>query len=199
MNPRKLSRIDLVTFAQAAAAAVAEGKVTGLSPAQAVEIWAAIGDAADTLAAANAEQTRIRAAYLEHNQQARESEELLNKLLTQFKFTMVGMDAPDDQFVAVGFDPPAHSSAVVPEAPTELAVRWTKEGIPVLTWNGNNAPGRVNYIIEAAIDGDYRIVGASTKQKFKLEHFVPGKPHRYRVYAQSAKRGRSDPSNETVI
>jgi hypothetical protein len=198
MNPRKLSRSDLVDLGRAAADAIAGGRVTGLTLQQAADFSAEIADATDALASANTRQVQSRATYLEDNEVARQRKELLLRLLSQFKATMIGLGSPDDQYDAVGLNAPATRSAVIPEAPTDLAVRLTREGIPVLAWSGNNRPGRVIYNIEAMIGGEYRIVGSTRRQSFKLEDHIPGRQHIYRVYAQSARRGRSDPSNETL-
>src|SRR4051812_17913447 len=123
MNPRKLSRAELVDFAENTVTAVAQHRVTGLSPEQEAEIVDTLTSATDSLASANTEQVKRRASYLEGNDIARKRETEVIMLLSLLKSTMRGVDAPDDQYDAVGFDAPAPHAAVVPQAPTGLAVR----------------------------------------------------------------------------
>ncbi len=199
MNPRNLSKANLVDFARSAIAAITDGKITGLSPAQAAEIVAALTAAADGLDTATEEQVKLRAAYMEGNEIGRDRRETLIRVFANLKSTMSGIEAPDDQYDAVGFDPPAPHAPVKPQTPTGLAVKRKSDGSIILVYSGNNTPGRVVYSIEAKIDGEYRLIGTTTRQKFKLETVIPGKPYRYRVYAQSTRLGRSGYSNETVV
>jgi len=202
MIPNNMTRADLALFTRNAATQVAAGEVTGLSPDQVLLFSTLLTAVADNLSAADAEQVALRAASIAATQKAQDMGRNALKLLQSLRYAMKSVDSPADEFDAVGFDPPVRSRRVVePERPDALAVEGFSNGVNKLSFNGNNTPNTVTYIIEAKI-GDtpgYAIIGASKAQRFKHERVTPGLMYRYRVRAQAARGRVSDWSNEAVV
>jgi hypothetical protein len=202
MNPRDLTRAELVEFANNAATGVADGKVPGFLAAQNTAISDAITDAAAELATADMDQVTARAASMQATQIAQDKQDALLKLLQELKYGLKSVDTAADVYDALGYDPPVEFRQIVtPRAPTELAAAGFSNGINQLTFVGNNQPGTVTYVIEAKI-GDtapYVVVGTCTRQSFKHTGVTPGQFYQYRVRAQAARNLVSDWSNEAVV
>jgi AraC-like DNA-binding protein len=202
MNPRDLTRAQLVEFANNAATGVADGKVPGFLAAQNTAISEAITDAAAELATADMDQVTARAASMQATQIAQDKQETLLKLLQELKYGLKSVDTAADVYDALGYDPPVEFRQVItPNAPTELAAAGFSNGVNQLTFRGNNGPGTVTYVIEAKI-GDtapYVVVGTCTRQTFKHTGVTPGQFYQYRVRAQAARNLVSDWSNEAVV
>jgi hypothetical protein len=202
MNPRTLTRADLVEFATQAASAVADGKIPGFSPEQNAALSEAIIDAAANLSAADGARVAARAGAREATEIADAGQELLLMLLQELKYGMKFVRASADVYDVVGFDPPAVSrQMVIPVAPTRLAGFGYSNGVNRLTFQGNNQPGSVVYIVEAKTEGDgpFAMIGTCTKQSFKHTGIRPGQFYRYRIRAQASRSQFSDYSNETVV
>jgi hypothetical protein len=202
MNPRNLNRAALVDFTTNAATGVANGKVTGFLAAQNTSFSDGLTDANAVLAAADLAAVEARTASLEATQIAQNAADDVLRLLSDLKFAMRSVEAPSQDYDAIGFDAPAEfRSVVMPQTPTGLAGTGYSNGINVLTYQGNNVAGSVTYVIEAKI-GDtapYVIVGTSTKQSWKHIGVTPGQFYQYRVRAQAARGLVSDWSNEAVV
>src|SRR3954470_18792048 len=103
---------------------------------------------------------------------------------------------------ALGFDPPVQGRVPVePQTPSGLSATGSSKGVTELSFNGNNAPGRVTYLISARTgDSDaFFIIGSSRRQRFKHTGAKPGVPVLYRVHAQASRGRLSDWSNEATI
>jgi hypothetical protein len=202
MNPNYLTRAELVDFGRNAATQVANGKVSGLLPAQVASISAAIGDAAEVLAEADRRQVETRAAGIAATAAAQAADLLMEKLLQDLKYLMKGIHSQAHEYDAVGFDPPVIGRRpVTPQTPFELAATGYSNGVNKLTFTSSNAPGRVMFLIEAKI-GDstqYSIIGITKAQRFKHEGVKPGVPIQYRIRAQSARGQISTCSNEAAV
>jgi hypothetical protein len=202
MNPRDVSRFELVDFTTDAATGVANGKVTGFLAVQNTSISDALTDANAVLAAANLTATEARSAAQAATLTALNAQETVLKLLSELKFAMRGVDSPAVDYEALGLDPPDTVRSIVqPNAPTDLVGIRYSDHTNQLTWRGNNSSGSVAYIIEAKI-GDtapYVMVGTCTAQKFKHTGVTPGEFYEYRVKAQSARGIASEYSNLVVL
>lgn len=202
MNPNNLTRAQLADFARNAATQVAAGKVTGLSPEQALSISETLMAEAEILAERDREQVAQRAASIEATQKARDQDVRVSRLLQSLKYGMKSVRSTADQFDAVGFDPPVRVRQVVtPQTPGELSVKGFSNGVNSLRFAGNNGANSVRYIVEAKI-GDsqqYAMVGVSKAQKFKHTGVTPGVFHQYRVRAEATRGRVSDWSNEAVV
>ncbi len=202
MNPRNVSRQVLVNLTTDAATGVADGKVSGLLPAQNTSISDALTDATAVLAAANQAAMDARSDSIEATQIAVDAQEVVLKLLAELKFTMRGVDSPAAEYDALGLDPPdTVRSIVVPEIPTDLRATGFSNHTNQLTFKGNNKAGTVTYVIEAKI-GDtapFVLVGTTTNQKFLHANVTPGEYYLYHVRAQSGRNIVSQWSNEAVV
>ena len=107
MNPRQLSRPEVVDFARNAIKALEDGKITGLSPAEAAELAATLSAATDKLATSDQKVVATRSAYREATEDASVDEADVIGILTGLKFRMRGTGAGPDEYKAAGFDPPA--------------------------------------------------------------------------------------------
>ena len=112
MNPNNLSRAQLADFARNAATQVAAGKVTGLSPEQALSISETLMAEAEILTERDREQVALRAASIEATEKARDQDVRVSRLLQSLKYGMKSVRSPADQFDAVGFDPPVRSRRI---------------------------------------------------------------------------------------
>jgi hypothetical protein len=202
MIPHNMPRADLAVFAKNAATQVAAGKVTNLLPDQAILFSTLLSTVADDLAVADAEQVELRAASIAATQKAQDAARRALKYIQLLKYAMKSADSPADQFDVVGFNPPATSrQAVNPETPDGLAAEGSSNGVNELSFNGNNTPNSVTYVIQAKMGeaADYAIVGLSRSQRFKHIGVTPGVMCQYRVRAEAARGRVSDWSNEAVV
>jgi hypothetical protein len=201
MKPRTLNRASLADFAIAAANAIGAGKVTGFTPAQALEISAAILDKALSLAAANEKVVASLSEYHSDTADAQGQRLELIELLSAGKYAMRGVNATPDQYEAVGFKPPAGPSAVTPYVPSDLAAAGQSNNVTKLRFKGNNVPGLVTYILEANRGDEvgWFIIGTTGKQAFKHEDVIPGQAYEYRVRSQAASGRSSDWSNTASV
>jgi hypothetical protein len=202
MNPNYLTRAELADFGRYSATQVANGKVSGMLAAQIASISAAIAEASEELAEADRLQVELRAAAMAATEAAQEKRLKLLKLLQGLKYLMRGLNSPAHEYDAVGFDPPVLGRRpVIPLTPFELAATGYSNGVNKLTFTGNNAPGRVVFLVEAKT-GDspqYVIIGTTKSQRFKHEGVKPGVPIQYRVRAQAARGQISACSNEAAV
>lgn len=202
MNPRSLTRAQLVDFTTNAATGVANGKVSGFLAAQNTSISDALIDANAELAAANLSAVETDTLKQQATSIAQDASDKVLFLLQELKFGMKSVDSPKADYDVIGFDPPVETrSTIVPQTPTELAAFGYSNGINTLTFVGNNRPGSVTYVIEAKI-GDtapYVMVGSTTRQAFKHGGVIPGEFYQYHVRAQAARGVVSDWSNEAVV
>ena len=202
MNPRILSRADLVNFGRNAAAAIAGGKVSGFSPAQAAELTDAILAATDTLDEADKQAVASVAKARTDVEIAQKGRLALLELMSGGKFGMRGVNSTAAEYEAVGFDPPADPSNITkPETPTKLSAVGYSNGVNVLKYKGNNVPGKVSYIVEAKKNGeaDWVMIGTAQKQSFRHEGVTPGQPYQYRVRAQATRGLVSAWSNTAAV
>jgi len=199
---RKINRAALVDFTTNAATGVADGKVSGFSAPQNTAISDALTDANTVLAAADLAAVEARAAALAAMAIAQDAAKNVTKQLAELKFSMRGVDASNDQYDSIGFDPPETvRTIVVPATPTDLAATGFSNGINQLTWTGNNLSGSVTYAIEVKI-GDtapYILLATATAQRFQHMGVTPGQFYQYRVRAQAARNQVSGWSNEAVV
>jgi hypothetical protein len=199
---RRLPRPALVDFANNSATGVANGKITGFNPAQNTSVSDALTDAAAELATAEMNAVTTRAAALEAMALAQEKAAVVVKLLSELKFGLRSVDAPADQYDALGFTPPdTIRTVVIPMTPSGLEAAGFSNGTNQLTWKGNNISGSVTYGIEVKI-GDtapYVLLATTTKQSYKHVGVTPGQFYQYRVRAQASRNQISDWSNEAVV
>jgi hypothetical protein len=191
-----------VLFARNASAALAAGIVDGFLPAQSADLAAAVASAADQLDTDEKLAVNTAAAYHEAIENVQTSHATLIDLLVDVKFSMRGVRAADDKYLALGFPAPAPAGREVElHAPTGLSVSGTSNGVNTLKFTGNNTPGRVTYIIEARTSRTvpFWIVGMSTKQTWEHIDVVPGQFYQYRVCALASRRRFSDYSNEAEV
>ena len=118
MNPRQLSRPDVVDFARNAIKALTDGKISGLSPAEAAALAATLTTATDKLAASDLKVAATRTAYREATEDASVDEAGVIDILTGLKFKMRGSGSGPEEYKAAGFDPPSRSKRVDPAKPT---------------------------------------------------------------------------------
>ncbi len=201
MNPRSLSRPAVVDFARNAAKALADGKITGISPAEAAEMAATLTTATDKLAASDEKVDSTRSAYHEATEEASVDEAGVVNILTGLKFKMRGVHSTADEYKAAGFDPPARSKRVDPETPTNLSATGYSNGVNRLKYRGNNPAGTVIYTIQArpSLTDEWAIIGSTHKQSFKHTPVSPGQFYQYRVRADASIGRTSAWSNETVV
>ena len=201
MNPRQLSRPDVVEFARNAIKALQDGKITGLSPAEAAELAATLSSATNKLATSDQKVVATRSAYREATEDASVDEANVIGILTGLKFRMRGTGAGPDEYKAAGFDPPARSKRVEPEKPTNLSATGFSNGVNRLKFSGNNAAGTVIYTVQArpSLTAEWVIIGSNNKQTFKHTPVAPGQFYQYRVRADATNGLTSDWSNETVV
>jgi hypothetical protein len=159
-------------------------------------------DAVARLAAADLNAVEARAAALEAMALAQTAADDVIKLLSELKFAMRGVNAPGDQYDALGFTPPDTTRTIVnPATPTNLGAVGFSNGTNQLDWVGNNPSGSVVYAIEVKI-GDtapYVLLATVTAQRYKHTNVTPGQFYQYRVRAQAARNVVSDWSNEAVV
>jgi hypothetical protein len=202
MDPNRMNRASLADLGKNMAAQIAAGKVSGLLPAQVTALSNAIAAASELVKTRDEHQVAMLAAARESTQLAQQARFELLRLMQDFKNTMKGIGSQTHEFGAVGFDPPVIGrTPVTPQKPLELSAKGFSNGVNELRFNGNNLPGRVNYIIEACVANatHYTIIGVSRRQRFKHLGIKPGVPVMYRVYAQSARGLVSQHSNEAAV
>ena len=129
MNPRQLSRPEVVEFARNAIKALTDGKITGLSPAEAAELAATLTTATDKLATSDLKVVATRTAYREATEHASVDEAGFIDVLTGLKFKMRGSGSGPEEYKAAGFDPPARSKRVDPEKPSNLSATGHSNGV----------------------------------------------------------------------
>ena len=200
MNPRILERSSLVNFVRNAAKAIADGKVTGFTPEQNMALSAALASEADGLQADNDKVAEFLAKFHQHVEYAQARRLKILRMLTEDKFAMRAVNATDDQYEALGFDPPADpSSRVKPKTPTKLAVTGLSNGVNKLKFKGNNVPGRVIYDIEANKGDGWLTIGSTKKQSFEHKGVKPGQRYEYRVRSQATRGQVSAWSNTAAV
>ncbi len=199
-NPRILTRADLALLAKNAAKAIADGKVTGLTPEQILEMSAALDAEADQLAAADEKAVASVARARTDTGLAQDRRLSVLEMLSAYKFAMRSLKAPADQYDALGFDPPANPRNVtMPETPTDLRATGFSNGVNKLRYRGNNGPNTVNYILEANKGDGWFIIGATRNQSFKHEGVTPGQGYQYRVQARASRGLVSAWSNTAAV
>src|SRR4051794_37818591 len=107
MNPRLLARADVVDFARNAATALSSGRVPGISPTEAAELAARLNASTDKLSASDKKVVATRSAYRAAAEEAAVDEGDVINILSGLKFRMRGARSGPDEYMAVGFDPPA--------------------------------------------------------------------------------------------
>ena len=201
MDPRKLSRADLVDFATNAAQAVADGRVPGFLAAQNTSISEALTDATAELAAADTDQVTKRTASLDATEVAGQKQDVVLTLLSELRLAMRSVRTPSNVYDAVGLTPPSETrTVVVPNTPEHLTAESFGHTVNLLTFIGNNPSGSVTYTVEAKI-GDtagYVMIGTTSNQKFRHTGVTPGEFYQYHVRAQSGRGLVSEWSNEAV-
>jgi hypothetical protein len=202
MNPRNVSRFELVDLTTDIGTGVANGKVTGFSAAQNTAFSDALTDANAILAAANLAAVEARSAAQAATMAAQNAQDTVLKLLSELKFAMRGVDSPAVDYEALGLDAPDTVRSVYqPQTHTELAATGFSNHTNRLTFRGNNRAGSVVYAVEAKI-GDtapFVLIGTTTNQGFTHEGVTPGEYYLYRVRAQSGRNIYSQWSNEAVV
>ena len=111
-----------------------------------------------------------------------------------------GGNVSDSMVSAAGLEP--RDSVRTPVAalqPTELMVTPFADGNVQLKWNRNGNASGMNFIIEAAVDGEsWTIVNSTSKTRITLSGYAPGNQVFFRVRA--TKDGNvSEPSNTEAI
>ena len=201
MDPRKLSRAELVALTANAATGIADGKVSGFLAEQNTAFSDELTDKGAVLSAADGNIVQTRAASQEATQIGEAATEDLLLTHSHVHSAMKSVGASAAEYEALGYDAPDTTRTPVnPQTPTDLVAMPVATGANEMKWVGNNAPGSVTYMIEAKI-GDtapYVIVGTSTSQKFRHSPVIRGEFYQYHVRAQSARNLVSDWSNEAV-
>jgi hypothetical protein len=197
-----MTRAELADFARNAATQVAAGKVTGLLPEQVVSFSNGLETDADELSEVDNEIVALRTALMAATERGRQIKKRTLRRSQSLKYIMKSVNSSDNEFDAVGLEPPAQRRRMVhAQTPTELSATGFSNCVNVLRFTSNNLPNRARYLIEAKIGDapDYAIVGVSKAQKFKHLGVTPGVEYQYRVYAQTARGQVSDFSNEAVV
>jgi hypothetical protein len=200
MIPRRLNRSELALSARSTSQSLAAGRVESLPAEVATQFADELESGADRLADLGSELQTVRNRVNEILRQAQDTRLEVVKTYTDLKAAMRAFNASSEQYAIAGLEaPPAGRTAIKANAPTELAATGFSNGTNKLCWRGNNIPGSVIYHIEAHIDGKWSIIGTTTRQRFKHEDAIPGQTVIYRVYARSARRGRSADSNLAAV
>jgi hypothetical protein len=192
----------VVDFARNAAAALADGKISGLPAGEAAAMAASLNTATDKLATSDQKVVATRTAFHAAAEEASVDEADVVKLLTTLKFRLRTLRSGADEYKAAGFDPPADpANRVDPEAPTNLSATGFSNGLNRLKYRGNNPPGTVIYTIEARTDltAEYAIIGSTHKQSFKHTPVTPGQFYQYRVRAEATSGRTSNWSNDALV
>jgi len=201
MKPNHLNRADLINFARNVAAQIADGKVPGLLPEQALIVSMAIAEKAEWLSDAETRSVELIAASMEGVRIAQKERDETLELIQNVKYMMKGARCGKSEFQAVGLDPPVRvRQMVLPKTPKELSAAGSSNGVTVLKFAGRNPSNSVTYLVEAKI-GDakqYRIIGSTRSQWFK-HNAKPGEFCQYRVRAQAARGLVSTWSNEAIV
>jgi hypothetical protein len=200
-NFYKTPRAELAVDAFAMANAIANGKITGLSPAQNAELAAALSAYAEDLEASDGKAVEDKAASIASNQVADAAKESVAKKMSAIKFIMRGLGASQTEYAALGFTPPAETRrTITPQTPSGLAA-YGKDGKALLQFIGNNAPGSVNYLIYEwdNLTACWVLLGVTTKQSFTHENVPPGEYHLYMVRARASNGTLSADSNRAPV
>jgi guanyl-specific ribonuclease Sa len=200
-NFYKIPRAQLAVEAIATANAIANGKVSSLSPQQCAELSALLLAEAEALQAADQVAVAKRSESMQATDIAQEQQDLVSKLMSGLKFTLRGAGASPGEYEAIGFTPPAETRRTVrPETPSHTAAYGVNGGVRI-TFEGNNLSGSVVYQIFAqdTPKGRWELVGATTKQKFFHRGVRPGEFHQYEVKAQASNGTLSAASNTAVV
>jgi hypothetical protein len=199
-NPQSLKRPELVDFVRNAAGAIAAGKVTGFTPEQNAAMSAALAAEADALKEDNEKVVEFLAKYSSQVESAQARRLKILKMLTEDKFAMRAVNAPDSQYEAVGFDPPgSRANRIKPRAPSKLVASGFSNGVNKLKFKGNNVSGRVNYMIEANDGSGWLMIGSVRKRSFEHKPVVPGQRYEYRVRAEATRGQVSAWSNKAAV
>jgi hypothetical protein len=200
MNPRSLDRAGLVKFARNAAGAIAAGKVKGFTPEQNGALSAALAAETEALQNDNDEVVGFQTKFHEHVALAQARQNKILKMLTENKFAMRGVSASEDQYEALGFDPPAdRASRVKPKTPSKLAVTGRSNGVNKLTFRGNNVSGRVIYDIEANRGDGWFLLDSTRKRTYEHKGVKPGERYEYRIRSKATRGQVSQWSNKAAV
>jgi hypothetical protein len=154
---------------------MAAGKVTGFTPQQSADLAAELAAEAEALQMEDDKIVDLLARYHEQIERAGVRRLKILKMLTQDKFAMRSVGATEEQYVALGFDPPADTRGrTKPKTPTKLAVTGLSNGINKLKFKGNNVPGRVSYMIEANTGDGWVMIDSTPRQYYVHRGVKPG-------------------------
>ena len=185
-----------------AATAVADGKISGFSPEESAATAAELDSLGDDLSETVGLQVGLASAAASATKLAQARELMIQQRLIRLKLRMQSIGSPSNEYKAAGFEPPAERRRMVmPEAPTRLTATRQLNGVNLLEFEGNNAPGSVNYIVEGRTEGqpEYAMIGSTTKQSFKHTNPIDGALYRYRVHAQASRGQTSGYSNDAAV
>jgi len=112
-NFYKVPRAQLAVDAIAAANAIADGKISGLSPEQSASLAEAIMTYIDNLQASNRDAVEAKQLLMEYTSIADKDTDLLARQLSTIKFMMHGIGASPDEYAALGFVAPAEDRGAV--------------------------------------------------------------------------------------
>ena len=199
-NPRRLSRPTLAVFAKSAAKAIADGKITELTPEQNLAMSAALDAEADLLAEADEKAVASAAQARTDTAIANDRQRKVVEMLSAYKFALRGLRAPASEYEALGFDPPADPANVtMPETPTKLRATGFSNGVNKLKYQGNNGANAVSFVLEANKGDGWFMIGTTRNQSFKHEGVTPGQGCQYRVRAQATRGLTSAWSNTASV
>jgi hypothetical protein len=201
MNFRRLKEGELADFMTNIASLLAGSELTAIDINVRAAIVTAIGTLPDDLADATAEaavaEDLKRAAVSRRNGFTEQNEEIA----MQVRELLKAGRAPKRQFDLCGFDYPFTTpSRYIARDPEHLSVSGISIGLNTGVFTGNNIAGRVTYEIwrRLSADGEWTIVGTTTKQKFTDMPVKPGQFYQYKVRAV-ASRSTSHFSNPAVV
>jgi len=199
-NPRRSSRAGLAVLGRNAAKAIADGKVSGFLPEQNVAFSTALLAEANALDEDEKMVVKLEAQKSAKVSEAQERRLRLLRIMTESKYAMRSVGSPDDEYEALGYDPPADPrSRVKPKTPSGLAATGFSNGVNGLKWKGNNVSGRVLFLIEANSGDGWFMIGSTRKIKFSHKGVTPGQPYEYRVRAEATRGQVSAWSNKAAV
>jgi hypothetical protein len=200
MIPRRLNRSELAISARSTSQSLAAGKVESLPAEVATQFADELESGANRLADLGSELQAMRNKVNEILRQAQDTRLEVVKTYADLKAAMRAFNASSEQYAVAGLEaPPAGRFPIKANAPTDISATGSSNGTNELRWKGNNIPGSVVYHVEAQIEGKWSLIGTTTRQKFDHTGAIPGQTVLYRVYARSARLGRSENSNLAAV
>lgn len=201
-NPNLLTRADLVLFLIAGGNAFDAHLAVPITNTNQDNFEAAWE--AQAVILGNAEQNVVdtKTAYEAAVNAAQTSASILKSAIQETKYTFKSLPASLDSYAAVGLTPPKTGrSAIIPLAPTIVAVLGRSNATNELRFTNNNKSGSVAIEIWRRVGGpteSWMICGTTTKSIFVDSGVPMGELTEYKLKAVAA-RGLSEFSNTAAL